>query len=219
MGQTSKQPNVEFFNTECFVGPSSMYNRVPLNQSAFSLITELFSPRSKGTVTLTSADPADNPAVDHNYLDDPLDLLVLAEGCRLANEIVTRGSGTKDIVKGSWPPELAAHHLYSTRAEWEAYVKNNATTCNSPAQIKNLLTPKLSLNTGYHPAGTCSMGQPDNPLAVVDAQLRVRGTRNLRVVDVSIMPKLHSGHSQMPAYGIGEKAADLIKAGAAATVA
>lgn len=60
------------------------------------------------------------------------------------------------------------------------------------------------------------MGNPDNPLAVVDAQLRVRGTTNLRVADVSIMPKLHSGHTQMPAYGIGEKAADLIKASAAA---
>ena len=60
------------------------------------------------------------------------------------------------------------------------------------------------------------MGQSDEPLAVVDAELRVYGTSNLRVVDVSIMPKLHSGHSQMPAYGIGEKAADLIKASAAA---
>lgn len=54
----------------------------------------------------------------------------------------------------------------------------------------------------------------EDPHAVVDAELRVYGVNNLRVVDVSIMPKLHSGHTQMPAYGIGEKAADLIKAAA-----
>ncbi|MCJ1466557.1 hypothetical protein MMC07_005177 [Pseudocyphellaria aurata] len=198
MGQTPNQPHIEFFSTECYGGPPHVYTRLPLDHSSvFSLITQLFSPRSKGTVTLKSADPGENPVVDHNYLDDPLDLLVLSEGCRLANEVVTEGSGTKDIVKGSWPPEMAAHHLYTTREEWDAFVKDNALTC-------------------YHPAGTCSMGQPENPLAVVDPQLRVRGTTNLRVADVSIMPKLHSGHTQMPAYAIGEKAADLIKASAAA---
>lgn len=133
MGQTPKQPNIEFFSTECYVGPSHLYNRVPLDHKyAFSIITQLFSPRSKGTVTLRSADPTENPVVDHNYLDDPLDLLVLSEGCRLANEVVTKGSGTKDIIKGSWPPELAAHHLYNKREEWEAFVKENAITCKPP---------------------------------------------------------------------------------------
>lgn len=70
---------------------------------AFAMITELFSPRSKGTVTLQSTDPLQNPIIDCNYLSDPLDLLVLSEGCRLGNEIVLNGAGTKDIVKGSWP--------------------------------------------------------------------------------------------------------------------
>ena len=67
------------------------------------MITELFSPRSKGSVTLASTDALDNPIVDCNYLSDPLDLLVLTEGVRYGNEIVMQGSGTKDIVKGSWP--------------------------------------------------------------------------------------------------------------------
>lgn len=70
---------------------------------AFAMITELFSPRSKGTVTLKSTDPLENPIVDCNYLSDPLDVLVISEGCRLGNEIVMNGAGTKDIVKGSWP--------------------------------------------------------------------------------------------------------------------
>lgn len=55
------------------------------------------------------------------------------------------------------------------------------------------------------------MGNAGNPLAVVDERLRVRGVKGLRVADASIMPKLHGGHTQMPAYGIGEKVADLIK--------
>lgn len=55
------------------------------------------------------------------------------------------------------------------------------------------------------------MGKRDDPNSVVDEKLRVKGVASLRVADVSIMPILHGGHTQMPAYGIGEKAADLIK--------
>jgi choline dehydrogenase-like flavoprotein len=55
------------------------------------------------------------------------------------------------------------------------------------------------------------MGREDDPKSVVDKDLRVKGVQGLRVVDNSIMPILHSGHAQMPAYGIGEKASDLIK--------
>lgn len=56
------------------------------------------------------------------------------------------------------------------------------------------------------------MGKLDNPASVVDEKLFVKGVKGLRVADCSIMPTLHGGHTQMPAYGIGEKCADLIKA-------
>ena len=65
--------------------------------------------------------------------------------------------------------------------------------------------------SGYHPAGTCKMGKSDDDMAVVDAQLRVRGIDSLRVVDASIMPTLMGGHPQMAVYAIAEKAADMIK--------
>ena len=55
------------------------------------------------------------------------------------------------------------------------------------------------------------MGKRDDANSVVDEKLRVKGVTKLRVADVSIMPTLYGGHTQMPAYGIGEKAADLIK--------
>ncbi|KAJ9647535.1 hypothetical protein H2204_000164 [Knufia peltigerae] len=191
MGLTSKQPNVEFFTTELYGGPKH-YDQYPIDKKhAFAMITELFSPRSKGTVTLKSTDPLENPIVDCNYLSDPLDVLVISEGCRLGNEIVMNGAGTKDIVKGSWPSNLT-HHAYTTREQWVPYVKEQGTTC-------------------YHAAGTCKMGPTNDKMAVLDEKLKVRGVKGLRVADCSVMPSLNGGHTQMPAYGIGEKAADLVK--------
>jgi choline dehydrogenase-like flavoprotein len=89
--------------------------------------------------------------------------------------------------------ENLTHHSYTKREDWEPYVKQQVTTC-------------------YHAAGTCKMGKANDPMAVLDEKLQVRGVAGLRVADVSVMPRLHGGHTQMPAYGIGEKAADLIKA-------
>lgn len=155
------------------------------------MITELFSPHSRGTVTLASSDPTANPIIDCNYLEHPLDLLVMTEGARLGNEIVMNGSGTKSIVKGAWPSDLT-HHKFTERKDWEEHVKNDATTC-------------------YHAAGTCKMGKEGDKMAVLDSDLKVRGVEGLRVCDVSVMPKLHGGHTQMPAYGIGERGAELIR--------
>ncbi|KAK7991821.1 hypothetical protein PG988_000615 [Apiospora saccharicola] len=190
MGLTPHQPHVEFFNTECYGGPKQ-YDQFPVDgEHAFSMIAELFGAQSRGTVQLHSADPLDKPKVDCGYLTNPLDLEVLAEACRLGNEIVMEGKGTRDIVKGSWPPELT-HHTNKTREDWIPYVKDHATTC-------------------YHASGTCAMGKADNLKAVVDEKLMVKGVKNLRVADASIIPILGGAHTQMPAYGIGEKCADLI---------
>ncbi|KAL2823776.1 hypothetical protein BDW59DRAFT_148322 [Aspergillus cavernicola] len=191
MGLTKSQPNIEFFTTECYGGPKQ-YDQFPVNNKhAFSMIAELFAPKSRGTVTLASADALVNPVIDCNYLSDPLDLLVLTEACQFGNEIVMQGAGTRDLVKGSWPADLK-HHAYTTREEWVPYVKEHATTC-------------------YHASGTCAMGNPTDTNAVLDNKLRVRGVKGLRVADCSVMPSLHGGHTQMPAYGIGERCADFVK--------
>lgn len=73
------------------------------------------------------------------------------------------------------------HHAFTTREQWIPYVKQQATTC-------------------YHAAGTCKMGQSDDKMAVLDEKLQVRGVKGLRVADCSVMPTLHGGHTQMPAY-------------------
>lgn len=124
MGLTQKQPNAEFFTTECF-GGLKKFSGFPQDKQAFGIVVELFSPQSHGSVTIKSSDPTEVPTVDHNYLTDPLDVLVLAEACRFANETITKGAGTAKIVKGSWPPE-AIHHTYTTRDAWAEYVRENA---------------------------------------------------------------------------------------------
>lgn len=130
MGLLPSQPHVEFWNTECY-SPKYLYRDFPTeNKHAFALVTELFAPQSRGEVTLKSADPTENPVVDHNYFSNPLDLLVFSEGCRLANEIVTQGAGTKDIIKGSWPEHLT-HHTYKSREEWIPSIRERADTCES----------------------------------------------------------------------------------------
>lgn len=129
MGLTPRQPNVEFWNTEAYGGPHFMDNPAD-NQYSFGMVAELFGPQSRGTVSLRSASPVDKPVVQMGYLSNPLDVEVLAEACRLSNEIIMEGESTKDIVRGSWPPGLA-HHTYTSRAEWANYVRENATTCKS----------------------------------------------------------------------------------------
>lgn len=137
MGLTPSQPNIEFFTTECYGGPKQ-FDKFPVdNKHAFSIIAELFAPKSRGTVTLSSADPLAKPIVDCNYLADPLDVEVLAEACSFANEIVTEGAGTKDIVKGSWPADLT-HHKHTNREDWKPYVRDNATTCKYTYPLRKI---------------------------------------------------------------------------------
>jgi len=69
-------------------------------------------------------------------------------------------------------------------------------------------------DTQYHPVGTCKMGPDSDPMAVVDAKLRVRGIDGLRVADASIMPTLIGGNTNAPSIMIGEKLADLLRANA-----
>jgi choline dehydrogenase-like flavoprotein len=191
MGLKPSQPNIEFWNTELYGGPKQYADFPVDHKHAFAMCTLLFNQHSRGSVTLSSADPSKNPVVDHAYLQDPLDMLVLSEACAFANDIVTKGSGTKTIIKGSWPADLA-HHGYTTREQWEPHVRQHATTC-------------------YHASGSCKMGVTGDDMAVLDSRLRVKGVRGLRVADVSVVPRVNNGHTQMVAYGIGEGAAEIIR--------
>ena len=152
MGLTPSQPNMEIWNTELYGGPKQ-YDDFPVDHKhAFAMCTLLFNQHSRGRVKLASADPLQNPIVDHKYLDDPLDMLVMSEACRFANEIVMKGSTTKKIIKGSWPANLT-HHTYTKREDWESHVRKHATTCMS------FLTPHVCYSI-LHMAKTNALRLP-----------------------------------------------------------
>ena len=140
-------------------------------------------PKSRGYVGLRSADPKDAPLVQPNFLQEKQDLDELVKGVKLAVEIF-RQDAFKNVLK-----EIASP----------------SDTSSDGALMQHI---KKSLETVYHPVGTCKMGSDD--MAVVDSQLRVHGVEGLRVVDASIMPKIVSGNTNAPTFMIAEKAADMV---------
>ncbi|CAF1006393.1 unnamed protein product [Rotaria sp. Silwood1] len=161
----------------------------PVNgEGIFTTVAFLCGQQARGTVRLSFKDPTSKPIIDHAYLDNDLDVAVLAEGCRLCHEIIMKGRGTKDIIVGAWP-KIVPHP--NDMIGWKEHVRAFASTC-------------------FHPGGTCKMAPDNDPMGVVDSRLRVRNVKGLRVADVSILPLLNNGHPQILAYAIGEKAASLI---------
>jgi choline dehydrogenase-like flavoprotein len=148
----------------------------------------LLRPKSRGSLRLASADPLAAPRIDPNFLGDPDDLPRLVRGFKAMREILAQPA-----LAGHRGRELASSaHATSDEAIAE-FIRDHADTI-------------------YHPVGTCRMGS--GALDVVDDQLRVHGLQGLRVVDASIMPSIVGGNTNAPVIMIGEKAADLIRAGA-----
>jgi choline dehydrogenase len=148
---------------------------------------DILHPYSRGTVSLSSTDPRAAPLIDPKFLSDERDLQMLVKGGQIQQRIIE--SKPFDSVRGKM--------VYPVRIDDVAAMQ---------ADIRN------RADTQYHPVGTCKMGPDSDPLAVVDAQLRVKGITGLRVADASVMPMLISGNTNAPAMMIGEKVSDLIRA-------
>ncbi|WP_102796253.1 GMC family oxidoreductase [Bowmanella denitrificans] len=145
-------------------------------------------PKSRGTIRLQSADPAQSPLMDPNYLSHEDDRQAMLDGVRLAREILSQPAFSQYQPK-EWLPGADKQ----TDQDLLEFIRAKAETI-------------------YHPVGTCKMGQADDAMAVVCPALKVRGLSGLRVVDASVMPSLIGGNTNAPAIMIAEKAADLIKA-------
>jgi choline dehydrogenase-like flavoprotein len=143
-------------------------------------------PKSRGSVSLHSADPLQPPAIDPNFLAEDGDVDAMVAGFKM----------TKRLLDAPALKALQTSDVHTTGIE-------------SDAEIRKVLRERV--DTVYHPVGTCKMGVND-PLAVVDPKLKVHGLQGLRVVDASIMPTLIGGNTNAPTIMIGEKAADMIKA-------
>ena len=153
----------------------------------------LLRPKSRGRVTLASADPMAAPLIDPNFLAERDDVERLVSGFKLMRTILQQPA-----LAGYAGRELEASASAQTDEQIEQFIRNFGDTI-------------------YHPVGTCRMG--GGALDVVDAQLRVRGLQGLRVVDASIMPRIVSGNTNAPTIMIAEKAADLIRARTGAATA
>ncbi|HUN45536.1 MAG TPA: GMC oxidoreductase, partial [Stellaceae bacterium] len=147
-------------------------------------------PESRGTVRIKSTDAAEAPEIRPNYLSTETDKRTMVEGLKLLRRI-TGAPALEPYIEAESDPGPGC----ASDADLLAFVRRRGTTI-------------------FHPTSTCRMGIDE--LAVVDPELRVRGTANLRVVDCSAMPSLVSGNTNAGAIMIGEKASDLILADAQA---
>ncbi|KAJ7763137.1 hypothetical protein DFH07DRAFT_939310 [Mycena maculata] len=150
-------------------------------------------PFSRGSVKITSTDPFTYPTVKVNYFSVSMDLDMQVAGARLARRIITSpplsSLSTGEVIPGSAVPDNAER---GTDAAWQKWIKNG-------------------FSSVAHPIGTASMMRRELG-GVVDAQLTIYNTSNVRVVDASILPIQISAHLSSTLYGVAEKAADLIKA-------
>jgi choline dehydrogenase-like flavoprotein len=151
----------------------------------FSCHVCLLRPKSRGTVSLHSADPMQAPAIDPNFLGEADDLESMVAGYKTTRRLM----------------ETPALRALQKKDMFTAGIETDD-------DIRALLRARV--DTVYHPVGTARMGT--DPLAVVDPKLRVHGLEGLRIVDASVMPSLIGGNTNAPTIMIGEKAADMIRA-------
>lgn len=146
-------------------------------------------PRARGRLRLRSRDPQEPVHFAANVLSDPEDIATTLRGLRIGLRIL-EAPPLAGLLRERFIPPPGQDTDDALRAHVAAYAK-----------------------TVFHPAGTCRMGAADDPRAVVDPELRVRGLHGLRIADASVMPNLISGNTNAPTMMVAERAARFIRAG------
>lgn len=177
-------PDINLVQIELPYASDVVSQRYAPPKTGWALCAGLVAPKSRGEIRLRSANPADRPVVDARFLSHPDDVAALARGIEVARDI-----GNSQAMREHVKREVAPGQKLSGAA-LEAFVRDGATTY-------------------FHQSGTCRMGKDDQ--AVVDGQLRVRGIRNLRIADSSIMPRIPAVATMATCVLIGERMAEILR--------
>jgi choline dehydrogenase-like flavoprotein len=161
---------------------------------AFTASVTNVHPTSRGSVRLKSADPAEKPAIQPNYLATEEDRRVAADSIRETRRIVSQPA-----LQAFRPDEILPGEV--------ARSDDDGSLVKAAGDIGTTI---------FHPVGTAKMGRDTDPLAVVDERLRIFGLERIRVVDASVMPAITSGNTNSPTMMIAEKGAAMIREDAGA---
>ncbi len=187
---TKSDPGQASPNLEWHVQPLSLDRfGEPLHRfPAFTASVCNLRPSSRGSIRIVSPDAAVAPRIAPNYLSSEQDRAVAVTGLRMTRRI---------MAAPAMQPFEAREHLPGAEVESAEDLAHAAGDIGT---------------TIFHPVGTCKMGPADDPMAVVDARLRVHGVAGLRIADASIMPTITSGNTASPVLMIAERAAAMIRA-------
>ncbi|KAF5545947.1 GMC oxidoreductase [Fusarium mexicanum] len=175
-------PQLELLLEANYVGAQGYPGTSP---NFITIFSSIMHPMSRGSVHINGKDVKGKPIIDLNYLNNEYDIQALIEGARFARKVAET-----EPLRSVWA------------AEFEPGLGKR-----TDAQLRDWVVK--TVNSFFHPVGTCAM-LPKKDGGVVDSDLKVYGTKNLRVVDASIIPVQLSGHIQTAVYGIAETAAQNI---------
>ncbi len=184
--RTGPEVEVSDMEMELIVGIGDDHGRKLHLGHGYSAHLLLARPRSVGEVRLSGPDTRVAPLIDPRYFSDPYDMETLVKGTQIALDIMD--DPAFDRYRG------------------EMLIRYDR---DDPRQIEETL--RRHADTEYHVCGTAKMGPASDPMAVVDAHLRVRGVEGLRIADASVMPRITSNNINAAVLMIGEKCADMIK--------
>ena len=188
---TRSSPAFEWPNLEYHVQPLSLdaFGEPLHHFNAFTASVCNLNPGARGHVRIASRHAQEAPRIQPNYLSTAEDRQVAADSLRL-----TRRIAAMPALARYHPREVKPGVQYESDDELARLAGDIGTTI-------------------FHPVGTCAMGRSDDPQAVVDCRLRLRGLEGLRIADASVMPRITSGNTNAPTLMIAERAAEWIAAG------